>query len=816
MNTTLTCFRARALRAVFALSAFTMLGSCVNKELLPTSQNASTRSVTLQLTTVASAQQMAGARWIFLAAAYVSADGFAILSHVYAPVAVGSQQLSMPVDLGPCLAVSAALGRDGCALYVAAALVSDTLALGDSTRNVLGDAFDSAVPLGPFEVSQGRVPTIPPIDLSMTRFAATSWVGDDGLRLGGKDSPADGVNSPSAGELTPISGIADASGNATIFALTNGFAFTNNDEPAQYASPRPQLAILESGVWRRVSGPILSFVQGSNLFADVTAFATNDVYIASTNGMFRYDGSSIARVTSMADALQSIASITSAGNKLIIAGGPSGTVVIGNGTTWTRYTLPLAVPVTGVCITGANEAFAASTTGALYRFDGTAWTAQTTPQTAGRMDLQCNTPGQAYVVNFGGNAFRYSGTTWTQIPTTGLSPGRQIHIAAVSPTEIYAFGDSANVDRAFYRFDGNSWVSLGRSRYTFAGSRPWTPNTGGAAYVFAMFGRVERFAASGVNVLAYQPSLRDVAVNSSSSAFVVGNQSFLARWTGGQWTVDAPPGGTQANRLLNGVWSDGASNAWTVGALSTVMRFTGSAWTLVSDSLRPIAARDNYYAVWGTGNNVWAVGDNSILHCTSSTSCVNESAGATGALLSVWGASANAVFAAGDGGRIYRYNGSTWSAMSSPTSRAIARISGSSATDVWALGDSVLLHYDGTQWSNIEMNLDLTNLRAHVPTPAERTFGRPLSLGLWARGPREVYISGNAGEIARFDGFGWVNINEDRYRHRIMAIHGVTTNGGCALAVTEAQYAATGATLWRGVGPTGCFASPTIAPARWP
>ena len=803
------------LRAIATLSTLAFLSSCVNKELLPTSVNASARSVRLQLTTVASAQQAAGAQWIFLAAAYVNADGFEILSHVYAPVAQGSQQLSMPVDLGPCLAVSAALGKDGCALYIAAALLSDTLALGDSTRNVLGEAFDSAVPIGPFEVSQGRVPTIPPIDLSLTRFATTNWVADEGLRLGGQDAPADGILSPIFGEISPITGVTDASGNATLFVLTSGFLFSNSDDPSQFTAPRQQLAIFENGKWRRVTAPALSSVQGSNQFADVSAFASNDVYIVSTNGMFRYDGTSIARVTSMADALISVATTTVSGTKFIIAGGPSGAVVIGNGTTWQRYTLPVSVPVNGVCITGASEAFASSTTGALYRFDGTSWTAQTTPQTSGRMDLQCTTPGQAYVVNVGGPAFRFSGGAWTQVPTTGFSPGRQIHIAAASPTEIYAYGDSASVDRAFFRFDGTSWKSLDRSRYTFIGSRPWTPSTGGAAYVFSMFGRIERFAASGMSVLAYQPSMRDVAVNSPSSAFVVGHQSYLARFSGTQWTVDAPPVGTQANRLLNGVWSDGPTNAWTVGTLSTVMRYTGSAWTLVSDSLRPIASRDNYNGVWGAGANVWAVGDNSILHCTSSTQCVNEPAG-SGVLLGVWGASATNVFAVGDGGRIVRYNGSTWSAMSSPTSRALARISGSSATDVWALGDSVLLHYDGAQWRNIEMNLGLEDVRAHIPTPAERIFARPLSLGLWARGPREVYLSGESGVIARFDGYGWIIISEGRYRHRVMAIHGVTANGGCALAVTEGQYIATGATLWRGVGPTGCFASPTIAPSRWP
>ena len=109
--------------------------------------------------------------------------------------------------------------------------------------------------------------------------------------------------------------------------------------------------------------------------------------------------------------------------------------------------------------------------------------------------------------------------------------------------------------------------------------------------------------------------MRDVFVNSSTSAFVVGLNALLARWVGGQRVVDLPPPNSVTdNRLLTGVWSDGPSNAWAVGSHSTMYRFTGVTWSLVSDSVRPTAARDNYNAVWGSGSNVWAVADSVLLH----------------------------------------------------------------------------------------------------------------------------------------------------------------------------------------------------------
>ena len=800
--------------ATFAL--FT--DACVNKELLPPSA-ATPRHVTLQLTTTALTQQLAGPSWVFVVAGFDGGNGLEALSYKFAPLTQGSQSLALAVDLAPCLAYNSSKGKDGCPLYVAAALVADTLTIRDSTQSIFNGAYDSAVPIGPFEVSQGRTPTIPPIDLSMSRFGVVGWAGDEALRLGGKEAPADAVFTTFGTEMTPISGVASGSAVPTLFVLTSGFQFTYNDDPAQFQSPKSILSIFENGAWRRVFGPAFN-PSGPPPFTDVTAFATNDVYIASSIGLFRYDGTVISRVVSVVDALYSIASSGSGSNKLIIAGGPQGLVVIGNGTTFTRYATGITTQVNGVCISSATEAFASSTSGALYRFDGTTWTAVTTNPTGSRIDLQCVAPGQAYVMNQSGATMRWNGSTWTALPNTGLGNGRSYHIGAASPTEIYAYGDSAVVDRAFYRFEGATWVSLGRTRFTYTSSRPWAIPGGGGAFIASSFGRIERISsATGVTPIAYQPSMRDVFVNSSTSAFAVGFQAFLARWTGGQWIVDPPPPNVVTlNRMMTGVWSDGPSNGWAVGNLSNVFRFTGASWTAVSDSLRPVAARDNYNAVWGSGTNVWAVGDNTILHCTavSAISCVNETAFGSGVLLSVWGASASNVFAVGDGGRILRYTGNAWNAMTSPTTRTLARISGTSASDIWAIGDSVLLHFDGTQWSNVPMTGDLVAARSHVPTPGERINFRPTSLALWARAPREVYLSNSFGSIYRYDGTGWIELTSDRYRHQMMSMHGTTGPGGCALGVSEAQYVRNGPTLWRGIGSTGCFNAPMGAPARWP
>jgi hypothetical protein len=109
----------------------------------------------------------------------------------------------------------------------------------------------------------------------------------------------------------------------------------------------------------------------------------------------------------------------------------------------------------------------------------------------------------------------------------------------------------------------------------------------------------------------------------------------------------------------------------------------------------------------------------------------------------------------------------------------------------------------------------LSSIQAPVPSAADRSNGASTNIGLWVRGPREVYVAGQYGSLVRYDGTGWVGIFDQRYAHGITAIHGNAASG-CVLAVTEAGSTNNSATLLRGSGPTGCFGSPTGGPSVWP
>jgi hypothetical protein len=782
--------------------------------------------IALQVTIIANQQVGFGPKFLIAAAGFNSEkeltgkgddNGGGFLGFVAIPYAPGSQTLTVPVDLSSCLAYWADKGRDACPLLIGAAIVTDTNFVHDTTGN--GDPFRHAFDLyeaGPFDIGPGGVlPKVPPINLSASRFAVVQWEGDDALRLGGNDTPNN-----ISGPITGVAGVGTAS--ATLFATGFGSVNTTSSNGNNNSQgPYPTLSIFQNGLWKRFVATVIPVNTGNGQsFSDVAAVSPSEVYMAHRSGLFKFDGSTISKVTAVTDSVFSMASgATPAAAKLVIAGGWNGVTWIYNGTSWTRFIIPGAPFLNGgVCITGANEAFAASTNnGALFRFDGTTWnTVSIAGNTASKVNLQCPAPGQAFVVAQNGQRFSWNGSGWTQLTNTGLaSSGRSFTWAVVSPTEIYAAGDSAGVDRAFYKYNGSSWQEVGRLRFTQPLAEGWADPRGGAYFPSigqggtnpsSGLGRVDKVVGGSISVVSYAPSLRDVIMTSLSSAFVVGNQSFLARWNGSKWTVDAPPPGVTTNRNLRGVWSDGPNNAWAVGNLSTIFRYDGVGWSTVSGG-----AGDNYEAVWGVGSDVWVVGDASIVHCKAPSACLNEASGGSGSLYSVWGTSTTNVFAVGAGGRIARYNGTSWSAMSSPTSRTLYHVAGSGPSDAWAVGDSVILHFDGAQWTAIAdpRNDVLGNLSRGQFNGQP---GAPDNMGLWVRAANEVYVSG--GNVTRFDGAHWDGMGFEGFRHMIQGLSGLST--GCALGVTETWTDSPAQTLWRGIGPSGCFLSPMAGPTSWP
>jgi len=386
---------------VLALGLAWSLAGCADKTLLSPGGSGSHR-VNLRVSATLTAQQAPA--WLLVAALYREGDSDEALGIKFVPVRTGTIPIAFDVDIAPCTASNARQGKPGCTMYLAALIVPDTMVAYDDARDPLAESYDSAFPIGPFEVAPGKTLSIPPIDLSMTRFAAVQWTGDNALSPGGVDAPtylAPGV----FGETAPISALPGGGTTATVFALTRGFIFSQDTSipPADV----PQLAIFENGAWKRLNGPADVPVNGSNNYTDVMALARDNVYLTSSTGLYRYNGSTISRVNAVTTPLYSIASSVANGTTpYVIVGGEGGAVWLGNTQTWQPSVISGAGRITNVCITGPNEAFAHATGGAIFRFDGSTWTNTAHPVTGGKLDLTCPAAGQAFALTTGGVGYR--------------------------------------------------------------------------------------------------------------------------------------------------------------------------------------------------------------------------------------------------------------------------------------------------------------------------------------------------------------------------------------------------------------------------
>src|SRR5437773_417262 len=170
-------------------------------------------------------------------------------------------------------------------------------------------------------------------------------------------------------------------------------------------------------------------------------------------------------------------------------------------------------------------------------------------------------------------------------------------------------------------------------------------------------------------------------------------------------TIATPPplvwssvsSGTIPLGYLSGVWCTSASDVWAVGYFyngvnysGSIFHYNGTSWSRIMGTISIPALN----SIWGTSaSDVWAVGD---------------------------GSNYSAPFA------ILHYDGATWSSAPTPTTFPPVNLSavwGTSASDVWAVGttavtapvphyNGVILHYDGTSWSNVPIaTTDPTFLR---------------------------------------------------------------------------------------------------------
>jgi|GEM_PF-1014808 len=121
-------------------------------------------------------------------------------------------------------------------------------------------------------------------------------------------------------------------------------------------------------------------------------------------------------------------------------------------------------------------------------------------------------------------------------------------------------------------------------------------------------------------------------------------------------------------------------------------------------------------------------------------------------LKAVWAPAVNDVYAGGPGGLIQHWNGTNWTQITNSTTKTIYAIHGLSTKDIWVVGGDayttnitnrcLILHYDGTKWSE-------------MAAPKYSGWTYPLS-AVYAVGPKDVWATTDTGTFpVHYDGTSW-------------------------------------------------------------
>jgi hypothetical protein len=243
---------------------------------------------------------------------------------------------------------------------------------------------------------------------------------------------------------------------------------------------------------------------------------------------------------------------------------------------------------------------------------------------------------------------------------------------------------------------------------------------------------------------------------------------------------------------LNDLWVFGPDDVWAVG--QAIHRFDGTDWTL-----QPSENHAGFTAIWGfSPEDVWIAGGDTLLHWDGS-SLARTDLGAQGmqSATAIWGLAPDRLWIAGDSATVLHWNGSSWARRNTPCSSNTS-IFGFSENDLWTQGTFGTCHYDGSDWTEVELEIwggggDVFGFSTDdvwvVAESAEAAhwdgaqwtifenggFVGELS-SLWGPRSDDLWGVGTAGAIAHFDGRRWTQVTHQvigsPFLRMFHAVHG--------------------------------------------
>jgi len=433
--------------------------------------------------------------------------------------------------------------------------------------------------------------------------------------------------------------------------------------------------------------------------------SASDVWVVGRAGLaLHFDGTGWSQVsTGVSYDLQALWGV---GATEVWAGGESG-LLRWDGQRWSHTDPPAPTGVSGLWSPNPQELWAIHAVGEVHRQRNGVWSRMRLPEHATFSAITGRSADDVWIAGSseaaGNVVYHWNGQTW-QSGQVELEPGTGVPVIALA-----AHGDAVWAGSLFtlQRWTQARWepdpdpdFNLGMRAFVRMPNALWA----GADHVWAVGSEGQ----GGMILQRRGGQWRETTLQREGSAvagwavaandvWVAGKYGEIMHWDGSQWTSQLAIPGHRGR--WGDLWASGPRDVWLVGA--QIAHWDGTAWRVVPTP----GNTSGFRSVWGTGpDNVWVAGAEGTLLRWNGTTWTRMATGTTRTLTGLWAADPNDLWVSGEEGTLLHWNGRQFAPMAPPgMSGDIKALWGQSANNVWVANDLYVYHYNGTRWTQREV-----------------------------------------------------------------------------------------------------------------
>jgi hypothetical protein len=397
----------------------------------------------------------------------------------------------------------------------------------------------------------------------------------------------------------------------------------------------------------------------------------------------------------------------------------------------------------------------------IWHFDGAAWTLiKTLPWSGSARGITGSSRNDVWIWTEGGLVEHFDGTTWSRADTGAFTLGS---LVLESPGVIWAAGEvggyiEPGTSKLLHRHRACAGADGGvaSTGVVSAGGFDFTPEPVATTGLWA-FGANEVWRSTEADVerwdgqswktmltnAACEPDMRrpfgEIWGSSPNDVWIGGHH--LQHWDGQRWQDRAPEPAPGNELEIAAIWGSAPNDVWVIRRNRNVqqgpappLRWDGRSWT--AHPIPPVTIPGESAAasvvvgdLWGSGPaDLWAFGYVStpppggsgayrlvgvFAHWNGSAWTVAgnlaDPAVQDHLIQAGWGSSSRDVWAVsspgvGRAGKVWRYDGSTWRVAGDLPVIGLPAVWGSGPNDVWLGGERALRHFDGTSFTDLDLN----------------------------------------------------------------------------------------------------------------